>query len=296
MRAPEPLPRVDALILESTYGDRQHEAVDVEQALGVAVRQVARDGGTLLVPAFAVGRVQLLMHHLARLVDNLRCHREGVHDALESYIRGLMAASSEQKHRLFTQAARLDERFSQPCFQLGRLQFAEKNYRAAAGWFERVPRGSPHYLEAAYFLALCRYQLAEYDKAIGLLEEVAAALPLNEVWNNLGAAQSRRNLPEAAESFRKAHEGDPNDPAYLFNLGYALWKAGRYDEAAEDFRAVLDRTPEDPQAILMLGRCLAKTPPKDSDLKVAGLERLKENFEEMAYRQLRATLDASGKR
>lgn len=67
MRAPEPLPRVDALILESTYGDRQHEAVDVEQALGVAVRQVARDGGTLLVPAFAVGRVQLLMHHLARL-------------------------------------------------------------------------------------------------------------------------------------------------------------------------------------------------------------------------------------
>lgn len=217
-------------------------------------------------------------------------------DALESYIRGLMAANSEQKHRLFTQAARLDERFSQPCFQLGRLQYSAKNYRTAAGWFERVPRGSLHYLEAAYYLALCRYQLAEYDKAIGLLEEVAAALPLNEVWNNLGAAQSRRNLPAAVDSFRKAHEGDPNDPAYLFNLGYALWKNGRYDDAAEQFRAALDRNPQDPQAILMLGRSLAKTPPRESDLKVAGLERIKDNFEEMAYRQLRATLERPASR
>lgn len=79
-------------------------------------------------------------------------------DALES-IRGLMAASSEQKHRLFTQAARLDERFSQPCFQLGRLQFAEKTTGRRPAGSNGVPRGSPHYLEAAYFLALCRYQL-----------------------------------------------------------------------------------------------------------------------------------------
>ncbi len=217
-------------------------------------------------------------------------------DALESYIRGLMAGNAEQKHRLFTQAARLDERFSQPCFQLGRLQYAAKNYRSAAGWFERVPRGTLHYLAAAYYLALCRYQLAEYDKAISLLEEVAAALPLNEVWNNLGAAQSRRNLPAAVDNFLKAHEGDPNDPVYLFNLGYALWKNGRYDDAAERFRASLDRNPQDPQAILMLGRSLAKTPPKESDLKAAGLERIKDNFEEMAYRQLRATLERPANR
>jgi tetratricopeptide (TPR) repeat protein len=217
-------------------------------------------------------------------------------DALESYIRGLMAANAEQKHRLFTQAARLDERFSQPCFQLGRLQYAAKNYRAAAGWFERVPRGALRYLEAAYYLALCRYQLGEYDNAIRLLEEVAAALPLNEVWNNLGAAQSRRNLPAAVDSFLKAHEGDPNDPVYLFNLGYALWKNRRYDEAAEKFRASLDRNPQDPQAILMLGRSLAQTPPKESDLKAAGLERIKDNFEELAYRQLRATLERPANR
>jgi tetratricopeptide (TPR) repeat protein len=216
-------------------------------------------------------------------------------DAMESYIRGLMAASPEQKHRLFTQAARLDESFSQPCFQLGRLLFASKNYKVAAGWFERVPSASPHFLEAGFFLGLCRYQLGEYDKAIASLLMVVQSLPLNEVWNDLGAAQSRRNLPESAESFRKASEGDPHDPTYLFNLGYALWKNGKFEEAASKFRAVLDLTPEDSQAILMLGRCLKKTPPQETQLRVAGMERIKDNFEEMAYRQLQATMEQKGK-
>src|SRR6185312_6708929 len=41
-------------------------------------------------------------------------------EAMESYVRGLMAASDDQKLKLFTQAAKLDEHFSQPNFQLGR--------------------------------------------------------------------------------------------------------------------------------------------------------------------------------
>jgi hypothetical protein len=38
-------------------------------------------------------------------------------DAAESYVRGLLAGSAEQRHRYFTQAARLDDHCSQPCFQ-----------------------------------------------------------------------------------------------------------------------------------------------------------------------------------
>ena len=42
-------------------------------------------------------------------------------DAVESYVRGLLATlDPEQRHRFFTQAARLDEHYSQPCFQLGK--------------------------------------------------------------------------------------------------------------------------------------------------------------------------------
>ncbi len=264
------------------------------------LRQGPEDSATAPLEDLADAQSRLAWRVLTRMLElgrapsqeqYLRNHPPVRLDALESYIRGLMSASPEQKHRFFTQAARLDERFGEPCFQLGRLQFGQKNYRVAAGWFEKVPKASSHYLEAAYFLGICRHHLADYDGAIASFEEVAAELPLNEVWNNLGAAQSRKNAPAALESFERASLGDPNDPVYLFNVGYAMWKAGRYDDAAGKFRATLDRTPEDSLAILMLGRCLNQTPPKESDLTVAGLERVKENFEEMAYRQLRAAME-----
>ena len=216
-------------------------------------------------------------------------------DAIESYIRGLLATSAEQKHRFFTQAARLDAGFSQPCFQLGRLLWIGKNYSVAAGWLERVAADSPNAIEAQFLLGLCRYALGDFEKAESSFRVVASFVPLNEVWNNLGAAQSRRNLPEAEESFRKALEGDPNDPAYRFNLGYALWKKGEFQVAADTFRTVLDLTPEDSQAILMLGRCLKKTPAGGVAIKIEGFERIKNEFEEMAYRQLRATLERKAK-
>jgi hypothetical protein len=47
-------------------------------------------------------------------------------DAVESYVRGLLSTSPEQRHRYFTQAARLDEHYSQPCFQLGKSFWEKK--------------------------------------------------------------------------------------------------------------------------------------------------------------------------
>src|SRR5580658_7912743 len=137
-------------------------------------------------------------------------------DALESYIRGLLSANSEQRHKFFMQAARLDAAYSQPCFQLGKSYWEKKDYRVAAGWLERVNRGDPHYLEAQFFLGLCRYQMGDYTAAEKCLETVAASVSLNEVYNDLGAAQTFFNDAAATESFRKALEGDSADPDYRF--------------------------------------------------------------------------------
>jgi tetratricopeptide (TPR) repeat protein len=142
---------------------------------------------------------------------------------------------------------------------------------------------------------LCRYYLGDFAGAQQAFASVAASVPLNEVFNNLGAAQSRRNLPEASDNFEKALEGDPGDPDYFFNLGLAFWKRGDYARAADSFRAVLDRNPEDAQATLLLGRCLKQTPPSPADLQ-AGYERLKLNYEEGAWRQLKAALEAGRKK
>ena len=64
---PVPVPAADYLVVESTYGDRQHDRADPEQVLEEIVSQTARRGGTVLVPSFAVGRAQSLMFHLKRL-------------------------------------------------------------------------------------------------------------------------------------------------------------------------------------------------------------------------------------
>jgi tetratricopeptide (TPR) repeat protein len=211
-------------------------------------------------------------------------------DAIENYIRGLLAASPEQKHRFFTQATRLDARFSQPCFQLGRLSTAKKDYRVAVGWLERVDKLDSHYFEAQFLLGVCRYYTGDYAGSETAFSLVARSVPLNEVFNNLGAAQSRRNAPQTLENFTKALEGDDSDPDYHFNIGYALWKRGQFEQAAESFRAALARRPNDPDATLMLGRCLNRSAPRAGEPKNDGLERLKLNYEETAYRQLKAEL------
>ena len=211
-------------------------------------------------------------------------------DAMENYIRGLVASAPEQKHRFFTQAARLDARFSQPCFQLGRLYTEKKDYRVALGWLQRVDRLDSHYFEAQFLLGICRYYTGDYAGAETSFKAVSEAVPLNEVFNNLGAAQSRLNEPQTLENLRKALEGDDADPDYYFNIGYALWKRGQFDDAAESFRAALARKPNDPDSTLMLGRCLSKSAPRPGDPRSDGLERLKLNYEETAYRQLKAEL------
>lgn len=67
MLDPTPIQRADYLLTESTYGNRKHDPRDPEDALAdVIVRTVGR-GGTVLIPAFAVGRAQTIMYHLHRL-------------------------------------------------------------------------------------------------------------------------------------------------------------------------------------------------------------------------------------
>ena len=119
---------------------------------------------------------------------------------------------------------------------------------------------------------------------------VSNEFPLNEVYNNLGVAMSRRNDSGSAASFQKAIDGDQSDPDYWFNAGYTLWKYGQYAAAADRFRAVLDRASGDQEATIMLGRCLKNEGPRGNENRGGGRERIKTAFEDSAFRQLQAEL------
>src|SRR5690606_6664838 len=62
----------DYLLVESTYGDRQHEPVDPLDQLEATIRRTGERGGVVLIPAFAVGRTQTLLYLLYRLKQERR--------------------------------------------------------------------------------------------------------------------------------------------------------------------------------------------------------------------------------
>jgi metallo-beta-lactamase family protein len=73
IRDPDYLRDIDILIMESTYGNRVHRVSDdVAEELAHLVRSVAESGGKIIIPAFAVGRTQLLVYMLHKLFDQNR--------------------------------------------------------------------------------------------------------------------------------------------------------------------------------------------------------------------------------
>ena len=72
LRDPERLAHADVLLLESTYGDRDHRSLpDTLAEFRQALQAAARSGGNVLIPSFAVGRTQDILYWLGRF------HREG---------------------------------------------------------------------------------------------------------------------------------------------------------------------------------------------------------------------------
>tara|TARA_R110000787_G_scaffold94150_2_gene196740 strand:+ start:228 stop:1589 length:1362 start_codon:yes stop_codon:yes gene_type:complete len=67
MLDPAAVQRADYLIVESTYGNRLHDRQDPEEALARIIEETAARGGSVIIPAFAVGRTQSLLFHLSRL-------------------------------------------------------------------------------------------------------------------------------------------------------------------------------------------------------------------------------------
>ncbi|MGH8028456.1 MAG: MBL fold metallo-hydrolase RNA specificity domain-containing protein, partial [Arenimonas sp.] len=102
MRAPEPPGDADVLVVESTYGDRLHPAVDAEAELGSAIARVAARGGVAVIPSFAVGRAQALLHLLARLKASGAIPR-----ALPVYLNSPMADAATRLYARFPHAHRL---------------------------------------------------------------------------------------------------------------------------------------------------------------------------------------------
>jgi metallo-beta-lactamase family protein len=96
---PTPVDEADFLLVESTYGDRIHEQDDNGARLAAIVTDAVKKGGKLIIPAFAIGRVEELLYWLKRLEDERRI------PVLPVYLDSPMASAalarySERVHEL----------------------------------------------------------------------------------------------------------------------------------------------------------------------------------------------------
>jgi metallo-beta-lactamase family protein len=73
MSPPDDAPQADTVLIESTYGDSIHPKEDIPAELAPALQRVAIRGGVAVVPVFAVGRAQALLHaiHLLKMKGEL---------------------------------------------------------------------------------------------------------------------------------------------------------------------------------------------------------------------------------
>jgi metallo-beta-lactamase family protein len=67
LKNPTTPPRADVLLCESTYGDRDHPGGSVSDQLADVINRVAKRGGSVVIPGFAVGRIQTLLYLLRQL-------------------------------------------------------------------------------------------------------------------------------------------------------------------------------------------------------------------------------------
>lgn len=114
----------DALVIESTYGDRRHEIADAEQELRKIVCETVGRGGTVLIPSFAVGRAQLLLYHLSRL------KKAGEIPDVPLYLNSPMANSVNGVFRRYAYEHRLGQDGVAEIFQATRVVTTAEESRA----------------------------------------------------------------------------------------------------------------------------------------------------------------------
>jgi metallo-beta-lactamase family protein len=100
---PEPLPATDVLVMESTYGDRDHDDEPLLDQLREPLRRTFRAGGTVLIPAFAVGRSQLITLMLCELME------DGSIPEVPIHIDSPMAVDATDIYRKYANEDNLDE-------------------------------------------------------------------------------------------------------------------------------------------------------------------------------------------
>src|SRR5581483_10339775 len=121
---PTPVPEADYLLVESTYGNRLHEHVDPKVRLAEIINETAGRGGKVIIPAFAIGRTQLLLYYIRELEEENRI------PVLPAFVDSPMAASATRFYKKHTEDHDIEMR---QLGESGHNALATRNFQLVQG-------------------------------------------------------------------------------------------------------------------------------------------------------------------
>ena len=180
-------------------------------------------------------------------------------DAFENYTRGLVENNPPEQIRHLKDAVAQSPEFAPAWLALGLTYFGEQQFELAATALGHLPKTDPSALQAEFYRGLAFFYTGSYPKALDAFAFVATQLPLPEVVNNEGVAQSRRGR-DGTGFFQQAIAADPQDEDFHFNLAVALARRGDVRGAQNAVAQGLKLRPQDTEAEAFATRLRAMPP------------------------------------
>ncbi len=203
-------------------------------------------------------------------------------DALENYIRGIVAANTQEKIKRFKEAIRLEPSHTLAMMQLSKTYIQTRDYESAIPWLTRIPATDRNANEAHFYLGLAEFYTGQMEKAEAAFHWLAARLPLSEIYNNLGVTAAKQGEKRARTYFEKIVQNDPNDADYRVNLAIELYREGDATQTIRQLRESLALHPDDAEARAFLDDVSAGA----NDKARVPAQRIKRNYDESGFRQI----------
>jgi tetratricopeptide (TPR) repeat protein len=302
-------------------------------ALVVHARTIALDSGRVQVDVTDRGPLPELFATFERIARRIAPPSSKSSDevlgqhppvaAFEDFIKGLLAETPATATNYLNSALARYPPFDRARLALWDVYAEQGDHEHALAAVDRVGAASPLARRARFLAGLSQLSLKKNDEAFASFKALDEAASTPNVLNNLGVVQLRRGATSqtalATYYFNKAAAADPDDPDYVFNLGYAYWQDRDPQAAIYWLREAVRRNPADGDAHFVLAAALAAgghateatrerelarrlsaayepTTPPGGDTVPRGLERVKNEVELPHARRIEARLATTEQR
>src|SRR5262249_10599766 len=236
------------------------------ETLVVRARSIALESGRVQVDVTERGPLPELFAIFERVARRIAppsgkssAEVEGQHPPIavfEDYIKGLVAETPATAINYLKDALARQPSFDRARLALWDVYTEQGDHERALAAGATVSADSPVARLARSVAGLSKLQLKKYDDAFATFKALADAQPTPTVLNNLGVVQLRRGgtsqTTHATFYFKEASEADPDDPDYVFNLGYAYLQDRDPQAAIYWLRETVRRHPADRDAHFLL--------------------------------------------